>query len=586
MAASLHPTTQYAADITKGKIPACRWEKLACKRHLKDLKRVGTEKFPFVFDETRADRIFNYFLFCQHVRGEFSGQPIELEPWQKFDLGFIFGWVHKDTGARRIKTAYIRIARGNGKSSEMSGVVLYGMTGDAIYPPGKPELATFEAKPEVVCLAVDKEQAMIVWGDARDMALASPEILKRLIVKKGSITHATRGGATKRLSKDTKNKDGGSPCIIVIDEYHDHVTSEVKDKTSSGKGKRRQCLEFIITTAGEDAENKPCKKEDDIVKKILNEEFSDETYFGVIREIDDGDDPHDEKNWVKANPMFQNRNAYSNILYDQVKSEHDLAFGSGDNSKIRQWMIKRVNRWQEDSEHKYMSGHMDRFKSLATPRKKFLELTRGLDCFTGLDLSTRQDLTADAQVFRLPDGVYAGCAHGYMPEEQATRHEHSDRIPYKDWAKEGWCTITEGNVTDYRFIKSNLAHRRKDYGWNYLEFCHDPFNASHFIQDLEADGYKRDQMVEVRQGAITLSEPTKFFRELVLQGKFIHDGSPLLTWCVSNAYEIIDSNGNIKLSKKNKDAKQRIDLLAAIINALSRAMVVPKPKPKGRVAFL
>ena len=564
----LHEVTQYAADVVYGKIIACKWEKLTCKRHLNDLERQGTAEFPFVFDETRADRIFQWFRICRHVRGPFSGQPIELDSFSKFDLGSVFGWVHKDTGKRRFKTAYIRVARGNFKSTLMSGVANYGMCGDALYPPGQPGLAKYEAMPEVVCGAVDKEQAKRVWEDARAMAWASPDILKRLDVKKTAISHKTRGGSMKKLSKDTKNKDSGAPCIIIIDEYHAHPTSLVKDVTSSGKGKRSQCLEFIITTAGEDSENSPCKKEDDIGKRILLGEIPNESYYIAIREIDDEEDPHDERCWIKANPVFQTWNAYSEELFNTIKDEHELAFGSGDNSKVRQWMIKRVNRWQADAENKYFSGCMDKWKNLAVSKSKFLELTKNAEGWEGIDLAKTTDLTADAFVTRLADGRIAVSAHGYMPIERAQQHEHSDRVPYKKWAQDGWCTLTDGPVTDYRFIKTNLHDREFDNGWKYKQICYDSFNASHFIQDLVADRYEIEQMVEVRQGFKTLSEPTKKFREYVLQGKLVHDGNPLLTWCLGNAVERNDENGNIALSKKNKDDSQRIDLAAAAINAM------------------
>jgi phage terminase large subunit-like protein len=568
---AIHPTTQYAIDVVYGNITACVWEIAACKRHLEDLERSKADKsWPYVFDETRADRIFDFFKLCRHVRGPFSGEPIELDLWQKFDLGCTFGWVDRQSGRRRFKTAYIRIGRGNTKSTMMSGVANYGMCADAMYPPGRPDLAKYEAAPEVVCGAVDKEQANIVWGEAREMGIKSAEISKRLELGKTHVRHKQRGGQLKKLSKDTKNKDGGAPCIIIIDEYHAHPTSLVKDVTSSGKGKRAQCLEFIITTAGEDAENKPCKVEDDIVKKILQGIIKDDRYFGVIREIDDDDNPHDEKCWIKANPIFHNQNDYSRELYETIKSEHDLAFGSGDNSKIRQWMIKRVNRWQADSENKYFSGCMDKWKSLAVSRDEFAELVRGRACYFGLDLSKCVDLTADAFVFVLDDGRFAVCAHGFVPDETADRHEKSDRVPYKDWAKDGWCTLTEGAVTDDNSIKGHIHDKEIDEKWSIVEICYDPYSARQFSNDMTAEGYV---CVEIRQGIQTLFEPTKKFRELVLQGKVVHDGSPILTWCLSNAVETKpDTNGNFKLSKRNVKDTQRIDLAAAVINAMARAL--------------
>jgi phage terminase large subunit-like protein len=567
-------------------------EYLACQRHLNDLNRQATKDFPYVFDESRADRIFDWFeKCCRHVRGPFSGQLIELLPFQKFDLGCVYGWVHMKTGQRRFRKAFHLRARGNVKSTEMSGLALYGMCGDCIYPPGDPSIKRYEHSPEVDCAAVDKGQAKRVWGDAREMGMNSPEISKRLRIRRGYIEHTARGGLLKPLSKDTKNKDSGAPCLVVIDEYHAHPTSEILDVSYSGFGKRLQSLMQIISTAGKDAENSPCKKEYDILVKMMNGETPmQDTYYVMIRELEDGDDPHDESLWPKPNPVLQEDNAYSQELRRQIWTEHDEAYNSGDPDKIREWLIKRVNRWQADSENKYMSGIMDKWKALAVKREAFLLSVHGQRTWLGLDLSKRVDLTADGFVFKLDGKVpvqigdktlhplFAVCAHGFMPEETATKHEHSDRVPYKAWAKEGWCTLTEGAVTDYRYIKSHVHDLEFDEKWQIVEGDYDSYNATHFAQEFTNEGY---EMVEIRQGVQTLSEPTKYFRELVLKGQIIHDGSPLLTWCLSNAVEIIDNNGNIKLSKKHKDDSQRIDLIAAIINAMARAML-DTGKPKSR----
>lgn len=569
---TLHPTHRYAVEIVAGLRMSNELEWLACERHLKDLQHQGTEEFPYVFDESRAERIFEWFeRCCRHVRGPFSGQPINLVPFQKFDLGCVFGWVHKDSGKRRFVLSYNERARGNVKSTEMSGVALYGMCGDCVYPPDKPEQKRYEDMPEVECAAVDKGQAKRVWGDAQKMGEKSPDILKRLQIKRTYIEHATRGGWLRPLSKDTKNKDSGAPCIVIIDEYHAHPTSEIVDVLRSGFGKRMQSLMMIITTAGKNAENNPCKKERDSLEKMLRGEIPMiETTFVMIRTLDKDDDPHDESKWPKANPILQEDNEYAEELLREIRTEHNEAFNSGDAAKIREWLTKRVNLWQADSEEKYMAGIMDKWKALAVPRKEFLALIKGLSGWAGGDLSKRIDLTADAHVFWLNDGRLAVTAYGFMPEETATKHEHTDRVPYKHWAKEGWCALTPGAVTDYRYIAKHLDEFELDNGVTILEECYDPYNASHFMQEREAAGRIA---IEIRQGVQTLSEPTKYFRELVLQDQLVHDGSPLLTWCLSNAVEVTDSNGNIKLSKKHKDDSQRIDLAAAVINALVRAMV-------------
>jgi phage terminase large subunit-like protein len=353
-------------------------------------------------------------------------------------------------------------------------------------------------------------------------------------------------------------------------EYHAHPTSEIHDVLFSGFGKRMQSLMDIITTAGQDAENNPCKKEEDICCKILDGEIIADEYFIMIRELDPGDDPHDQTAWVKANPILQSDNEYSRELFNQIKREHDLAYGSGDPSKIREFLTKRCDLWQTDAENKYFSGIMDRWKALAVSRAEFLDIVRDRECYTGLDLSKSIDLTATGFVFALDDGRFAISAHGFIPENTATKHEHSDRVPYRHWAKDGWCTLTEGDVTDDRFIKGFIHDSEFDHWWKVKEICFDPYGARQFANDMTDEGYT---CVEIRQGVVSLSEATKKFRELVLQDKIVHDGSPLLTWALSNAVEVVDNNGNIKLSKKHKDDSQRIDPIAAVINAMVRALL-------------
>lgn len=568
----IHFTTQYALDVLNTSYGdyCCKWEKLACKRHIDDLERQGTDAFPYVFDESRADRIIDWYQkICRHVRGPFAGQLIHLEPWQIFDKGCLYGWVHKDTGARKYTIQFQLRARGNVKSTENSADCCYSMCADAIHPPGHPELVRYETSPEVSCAAVDRLQAKRVWNDARDMALASPDIMRRLDVKKNSISHKMRGGYMLPLSKDTKNKDSGAQTYISIDEYHAWTSSEIKDTLLSGFGKRWQPLMSIISTAGLNAENNPCRKEQRICEQILSGELPGENVFVMIRTMDDGDDPHDEKNWLKPNPILRQDTEYSRILRRQIKQEHDVAFGSGDYYKMREWLTKRCNLWQETAENKYMSDCMEQFRAAAVSRQEFYRLTNNHAVYLGADLSKKIDLTGDGYVIPLEDGRYAISGHGYIPEESAKRHETTDRVPYMMWAKDGWCTITPGAVVDFNYITARMHDLETDYGWRIQEICYDPYQATHYAQQLESDGYV---CVEIRQGVATLSEPTKLFREYVMQGKIVHDGSPLILWCFANAVEEIDNNGNIKLSKRVKDDSQRIDVAAAIINAFVRAV--------------
>lgn len=566
---SLHPTTRYAVEVVAGlRGPVCKWEQLACERHLKDLQRQNTPDFPYVFDESRANRIFDWFAkCCKHPRGVMSGQPIMLKPFQKFDQGSIFGWVHKDTGRRRFKKAFEMRGRGNAKSVEMSGKANYFMCGDCVYPPGRPELRTYELTPEVDCVAVDRQQARRVWDDAVTMGKASSSISARLKFLNGVVKHKKRGGEMRPFSKDTNNKDGAAPCLWEIDEYHAHPTSYFYDIGQSAMGKRAQSLLDVITTAGNNAENSPCKKEYEVGCKILLGEIVQEDYFVMIRQLDNGDDPHDFKNLPKANPMLQDPDDYSEILKREIISEHDLAYGSNDPAKIREWLIKRCDLWQEGSSDKYMDGCMDAWHAAEVSREDFEKLTSGLPRLVGGDLSKRIDLTGQADVFRLRDGRYALRAHGFLPEAAIVKHEHSDRVPYRAWVRDGYCTATDGEVVDYGEMVDYVRRGELEDDNSVIEWDLDAALATQLENDLQKQGYT---VAEIRQNIMTLSEPTKLFREMVMQGKLIHEENPLLDWCVSNAYQVTDNNENIRLSKKNKDDSQRIDLLAAAINCIAR----------------
>jgi phage terminase large subunit-like protein len=548
----MHATTQYALDVVEGRRAAGMPERQACARHLADLKRAAEDpSFAYIFDEGRADKIFTWFSYCKHVEGPRAGQPIELEPFQQFDLGCIFGWVKHETGRRRFEKAYIQEARKNGKSTIMSGLALYLMCGDS------------EESPSVYCAAVDREQARIVYKAAKAMAQKSPDIQKRLKIRDYMISHVSRGGELKALSADMHNKDGLNPSGAIIDEYHAHQTSEIYDLLWSAWGQRAQALMVIITTAGFETNENPCFKEYEYCKDVLRGITNNDQYFVSIRELDPNDDEHDPKNWIKANPL----RAATPAGLARLQEQHDEAFGSRDPAKVRNFRVKNLNRFVNETEDSYMGDLLPKWRELGVSREAFLEMTRGRKCIAGCDLSKKIDLTADAFLFALDDGRVAICATGFMPEEAVKRHEKTDKVEYRDWQKSGWLTVTEGDVTDYDAIKTHLHDVELNHGWQIHEFSFDPYNATHLANDLQKDGYT---IVEARQGVRTLSEPTKLLREMISQGKVVHDGSPLLTWCLGNAKTEQDNNENVKLSKKNASDTRRIDLASAVVNAMVR----------------
>lgn len=585
-----HPVAVYAKQVTQGRLRGlcCKWEILACQRHLDDLKRQGTEDFPWVFDETRADRIIRWFHQCIQVRGPLAGQPIDLLDWQVFDLGCTYGWVHKDTGVRRFSRTYNKRGRGNVKSTEKSGQCLYHMCGDALYPPYQPELAVYEQEPEIECAAVDRDQAKRVYGDAKKIALKSLSIAKRMVIKKTIAYHRTRGGYMRPLSSDTGNKDSGAPSYFVVDEYHAHKTSEIYDLGFNSFGKRSQPLLDVITTAGDDADHKPCYVEENYCKRVLEDpalQLKEQRYFIMIREIDAGDDPHNKSCWVKANPILRTDTVYSRTLRTQIEAEYVTAYESQDAEKIRKFLTRRMCLWQASAVNRYLNERlMTLARAAMIPPADFAALTDGRPCHCGYDLGKRIDLTGVGACWDLPDGRIAVKMHGFMPQNRAQQHEKSDRVEYLYWAEHGYVTLTPGDVTDNSYVNNWICAGEREHGWQVAEIDYDGHNATDLaIQMREERGEER--VVEIPQTCAGLNQATKRFRELLLEGKLVIEYSPLALWCMANAIEVTNNFGDIKLSKRHKDDTERIDPLAATLNALARLLVrreQPQPKTLGQ----
>lgn len=615
-----HLVTQIARKYVEGdwRRFAGHYELKAYERHLRDLERQGTPDFPYVFDETRADRIIRWFTQCRHVRGPLSGEPIRLDPCQIFDLGCIYGWVEAETGARRYRITYNKRARGNWKSTEKSGQCLYHMCGDAIYPPYRPELARYELAPEVECAAVDRGQAQRVFGDARLMALASPAIAKRLKIPRSEtamIRHRKLGGFMRALSKDTKNKDSGAPCYIVIDEYHAHPTSAIYDVEKDSMGKRWQCLLDAITTAGDDAQTKPCYREELYAKQILDGDVQDaEHYFVMIRECPADGNPHDRSLWLLANPalravvladelekaeeqaggaplpancremkaaaLFGGPEAlrvaavYGRTLLKSITDDYKDAYGSNDPDKIRAFLTKRLDIWQIGAINHYLNEYcMKLARQCMVPPEEFARLTDGLECWPGFDLGKRIDLSGVGAVFLLPDGFVACKMQGFIPEGAAQRHEKSDRVPYLSWAKDGYITLTPGDVTDNSYVDNWIKAGEQEHGWQVVAIGYDGHNATDLAISMQEERANPDICVEIAQSCAGQNIAVKGFRDLLLARKLILEYSPLTLWCLANAVEVVNNFGDIKLSKKHKDDTERIDPVAGTMNGLALAML-------------
>jgi phage terminase large subunit-like protein len=545
---------QYCDDVLADVAPSCQKHKWACIRFKADVARQGSESFPYVFVERNAELFFTWMRLFKHTKGPLAGQAKEPEPIEKFIFGQIYGWVHKDTRYRRFRQAFWQVARKNAKSQDLAIVGTYEMSGFG------------ESCAEVYVAATKKEQTRYVWDEA-DLIIRRCDLLRdKFKTSYGVIRHPKSGSMFSRMSEEDKKKgDGSNPQCGIIDEYHAHETDEYYNILSSGMKTRTQPLLIIITTAGFDLSH-PCYRDEyDYVSKILDPSnpVENDRYFAMVNELDRDekgdlvDDIKDERVWIKANPIL----AKTAEGLEAIRAELKVAIDKPE--KMRDFLTKTMDVWVNQRE----AGYMDMGRWVACGVDALPDL-RGAECYLGLDLSAKIDLTSASFVFPVED-KYVVYSHSFMPSETLAQKAMADKVPYERWAQEGWITVTPGAMVDYRAVKDYALEIAKKNGWRILEWCIDMWGAISLKNELEEEG---QTVVEIVQGIKTLSEPTKDFRNMVYSGRVIHDNNPVLGWALSNAIvDVVDRNENVILNKKK--AKQRIDPAAATINAHVRAMV-------------
>ena len=557
---------QYAKDCINDTKHCCQKHRWACERFLRDISREGTDEFPYIFDDAKAERFYKWASLHKHTKGVLVNTPIIFTPIQRFIFGNIYGWVHKDTGYRRFTKAYWQVGRKNAKSQSL------GLVGDYEL------MALGEDNSEVYIGATKTLQAKIIYNEVLAMLKKSSALFKgKWKEAYSTIVHIKSNSIMRALSKDDgKTGDGLNPQCGLIDEYHAHPTDEILEVIKTGMIARRQPLLFIITTAGNNLGG-PCYRiEYPLVSQILNPdiEFDIPDYFCMVNELDrdeEGnliDDINDEECWIKANPIA----ATYEVGLKNIRSNYMSAIKSPE--KMVSFMTKNMNIWVKQSAQSYID--MAKWKARGRLNEDFendLGISLyGYNAYVGIDVSKTIDLTAAGIVIPVyinNSKKFITLAHGFIPEETVQTKERTDKIPYRLWSERGWLTITPGEIVDYRFMTKWIEETLNKYGLNIKDVCYDPYNATHYTQELESN--KGWGIVEIRQGIITLSEPTKSFRAETYQGNILHPTNDLLDWAISNAVTKVDAQENIMLDKAK--STERIDPIAAIINAYTRAKV-------------
>jgi len=541
-----HPIDAYAQAVVAGQVPAGKYHRLACARHLRDRLREDTPAFPFRFDLERADRFVRFAQKLKHYKGEWAGQYIALQPHQVFRLGSVFGWVHVETGLRRFRTAYNEIPRKNGKSLEAAVVALYTTFFD--HEPGA----------EGYTIATKREQAKIVFTDAKKLVLSSG-LKDRIAVQVANLHVETSSSKLEPLGADHDSTDGLNPSLIITDEFHAHKDRGLIDVMETATGARRQPLHFQITTAGDDPVS-PCGDQHDYACKILDQILVDESFFAFLAHADLEDDWLNETTWRKANPNYGVSVKVDDLRALALKAKSMPAASAT-------FKQKRLNLWVSASQA-WLS--LDGWR-LGQHRDWTAEDLRGQTCYVGIDLASKLDLCAMVFVFPPTETRLAWRLLSWVwtPAETLRDRAHRDRAPYEVWAEQGHLLLSPGTTIDHELIRQVLVAERERFHIAQIGF--DPWHAGTIIDRLKSeDGFSDDQVVEVPQTFKGMSDASLQFEAAVVAGKVDAHDSPLFAWCASNAVVQRDGKDNIQPIKKR--SRGRIDPVVAAIIGMSLAI--------------
>ncbi|MET4780819.1 terminase TerL endonuclease subunit [Glaciihabitans sp. UYNi722] len=506
-------------------------------------RNVKGAKFSF----ERVDKVLAAFRALKHVSGQWSGQPLIPDPWQVEILAPVFGWVIWDDDAdmyvRIIRKLYVDVPRKNGKSTLLGGLAIYMLAADG------------EPGAQIVTAATSERQAGFVFNPIKTLADKSPALKKHVRTVGKKVLHPKSGSYIEVVSSVADAQHGANLHFVCVDELHVHKTPDLVETLETGTGSRRQPLIGIITTADSGKQNTIYARKREYIEQLARGAIKDPSSYGVVWAAEAGSDPFVEATWKSANPGYgisPTRAYMKSAAAEAQQSPADLA-------KFQRLHLGLRTK----QETKYLDLEVwDRNGSMVDESK-----LAGKQAYGGLDLASTSDLCALAWTFPDGDGGFDALWRLWTPEANLAALDKRTAGMATVWVREGFLTLTPGNVADYDYIQMQINKDRESF--DVRGIAYDPWNSSQLVNDLVADGAP---MVKTRQGLVTLSAPTKELQRILLLGTnekpmFRHGGNPAVRWQADNFTVAMDAAGNVKPDKGS--APEKIDAIAATVNSMS-----------------
>lgn len=544
---------KYAKEVLDGKRRVSAKVYKACKRHMRDLENIPNSDYDY-FPEMAQNPI-DFIEILPDVK---TGKPYPLAEFQKFIIASLYGWRRKsDRTIRRFRKAMISLARKNGKTILVAGILLYEFLFGR-----NPAMSR-----QLFCTANDKTQAKIAFEMARkqlDALRAQDEDVRKATKRvREELRNLVDESYIRPLSRDTGAVDGFEPYVGVLDEFAASKTNEMIELLESGQGQLDNPLILIISTAGFDLNVPMHTIEYPYIERILNDEITDDGYFAFIAEQDNEDEIKEEANWIKSNPILEVKALYDNMI-DYLRTRRKVSLETG---TVNEVLVKNFNMWRQSSEESYMDKESWAKAKIDKPNTKKRRV------WLGVDVGRSSDLFSISPMVMMDDYWYADSFSFVATKYGLIAKEKRDGVSYTNLERAGECEITtlESGVIDDERVLEKIEEMVYQNEWELQGIYFDPYQFGSLLTMIEKR-HPEWPLVQIPQTTMVLNMPTKQFRDDVRQGKIKHSDNQLLTMAINNAYTRVDNNG-MRIDK-NKNSN-KIDPLDALLDAYAACYLEP-----------
>lgn len=537
-----NPILEYWADIESGKEVVPDKIYRTYKKVVYDINNPGE----YFYSPQRANHILEFSEnYCKHSKGKFGGQPVVLELWEKAHLATVFGFIDIN-GNRKYRKSKLIVGKKNGKSLLASIVGLYMQVGDG------------EPGPEVYAVATKRDQAKIIWQEAKRMVRKSKSLLKRIRTLVAELLSDFNDGVFKPLASDSDTLDGLNIHCALMDEIHQWKNGKaLYDIIADGVSAREQPLIYITSTAGtirEDIYDAEYEDSERIINGYFDKDgYHDEETISFIYELDNRKEWTDPKCWKKANPGLGTIKNLETLRRKVEKAINNPAL-------VKNLICKEFNI-RETSSEAWLT-----FEQLNNTATYELSKLKPRYCIGGLDLSNTTDLTCATVIFKIPgdDTLYVRQMY-WLPANLLEQRVREDKIPYDIWHERELLRLSEGNKINYKDVVAWFLEVQNELDIYIYKIGYDSWNSQYIIDELQSN-FGKESTEPVIQGKKTMSSPMKSFAADLEAKRINYDNNPILKWNLSNAAIDVDKNDNISLIKTSNQ-RRRIDGVASLLDA-------------------